>query len=65
MNTEEKKQKYLMIAGYITSKRNWLSEELLRWVIYESDILSFRRTGKSITGVSWIKSASGPLPSFR
>lgn len=59
------KFKYQEAVSYIQHRVPWISEEMIRWILFKADMVRYAESGYSITGVSWIKSERGPLPSFR
>jgi len=64
MNFEIDKQKFKELVLYICSRadRSNLGSIKLRKILWLSDFISYLRTGKPITGVTYIKQEFGPVP---
>ena len=59
---EEVQNRLTELSLYVTEKLGTVDEQKLNAVLFMADMRSYRETGESITGASWMKGPAGPVP---
>lgn len=59
------RKRFKALIHYIISSSGPMDEEKLCWILWHCDTESWARTGKSITGATYIKGEKYPLPCHR